>query len=180
MKYDTNPTHTTTTATEAFALKRGVCQDLTHVFIAAARYLDIPARYVGGYFHRADGIVQQDAGHAWAEAYVPAIGWVAFDPASGICATDAHVRVAAGLDYLGAAPVRGARRRRRHRKRGGQVAGRRPRGSCRADRIEGYGTTRFLSDQPNGSNTPQRGVWQTGAWVGQHWVIDQAPSDRKP
>ena len=110
MKYDTDPTHTTTTATEAFALKRGVCQDLTHVFIAAARYLDIPARYVGGYFHRADGIVQQDAGHAWAEAYVPAIGWVAFDPANGICATDAHVRVAVGLDYLGAAPVRGARR----------------------------------------------------------------------
>ena len=92
---------------EAFALKRGVCQDLTHVFLAAARYLDIPARYVGGYFHRADGIVQQDAGHAWAEAYVPAIGWVAFDPANGICATDAHVRVAVGLDYLGAAPVRG-------------------------------------------------------------------------
>jgi transglutaminase-like putative cysteine protease len=110
MKYDTNPTHTTTTAAEAFALKRGVCQDLTHVFIAAARYLDIPARYVGGYFHRADGIVQQDAGHAWAEAHVPAIGWVAFDPANGICATDAHVRVAVGLDYLGAAPVRGARR----------------------------------------------------------------------
>ena len=110
MKYDTDPTHAATTAAEAFALKRGVCQDLTHVFIAAARYLDIPARYVGGYFHRADGIVQQDAGHAWAEAYVPAVGWVAFDPANGICATDAHVRVAVGLDYLGAAPVRGARR----------------------------------------------------------------------
>jgi transglutaminase-like putative cysteine protease len=110
IKFDTDPTHTTTSAADAFALKRGVCQDLTHVFIAAARYLDIPARYVGGYFHRADGVVQQDAGHAWAEAYVPAIGWIAFDPANGICATDAHVRVAVGLDYLGAAPVRGARR----------------------------------------------------------------------
>jgi len=110
MKYDTDPTHTATTAAEAFALKRGVCQDLTHIFIAAARYLDVPARYVGGYFHRADGIVQQDAGHAWAEAHIPAIGWVAFDPANGICSTDAHVRVAVGLDYLGAAPVRGARR----------------------------------------------------------------------
>jgi len=110
MKFDTDPTHPATTAAEALALKRGVCQDLTHVFIAAARYLDIPARYVGGYFHRADGIVQQDAGHAWAEAYVPAVGWIAFDPANGVCATDAHVRVAVGLDYLGAAPVRGARR----------------------------------------------------------------------
>src|SRR5256885_11674629 len=110
MKFDTDPTHPATTAAEALALKRGVCQDLTNVFIAAARYLDIPARYVGGYFHRADGIVQQDAGHAWAEAYVPAVGWIAFDPANGACATDAHVRVAVGLDYLGAAPVRGARR----------------------------------------------------------------------
>ena len=108
--YDTDPTHTTTTAVEAFKLKRGVCQDLTHIFIAAARRLDIPARYVGGYFHRADGVTQQDAGHAWAEAYVPTVGWIAFDPTNGICATDAHVRVAVGLDYLGAAPVRGARR----------------------------------------------------------------------
>jgi transglutaminase-like putative cysteine protease len=40
---------------------------------------------------------------------VPDLGWVAFDPANGICATGAHVRVAVGLDYLGAAPVRGAR-----------------------------------------------------------------------
>ncbi len=110
MTYDTDPTHSATTAAEAFTLKRGVCQDLTHVFIAAARHLDIPARYVGGYFHRADGVTQQDAGHAWVEAYVPSIGWVAFDPTNGICATDAHVRVAVGLDYLGAAPVRGARR----------------------------------------------------------------------
>jgi len=110
MTYDTDPTHAATTAAEAFVLKRGVCQDLTHIFIAAARHLDIPARYVGGYFHRADGVTQQDAGHAWAEAYVPTIGWIAFDPTNGICATEAHVRVAVGLDYLGAAPVRGARR----------------------------------------------------------------------
>jgi len=110
MTFDTDPTHPATTAAEAFALKRGVCQDLTHIFIAAARQLDIPARYVGGYFHRADGVTQQDAGHAWAEAHVPALGWIAFDPANGICATEAHVRVAVGLDYLGAAPVRGARR----------------------------------------------------------------------
>src|SRR4249920_2547838 len=84
--YDTDPTHAATTAAEAFALKRGVCQDLTHIFIAAARSLAIPARYVGGYFHRDDGVTQQDAGHAWAEAHVPSIGWVAFDPANGICA----------------------------------------------------------------------------------------------
>ena len=58
---------------------------------------------------RDDGASEQDAGHAWAEAYVPELGWVAFDGANGLCATDAHVRVAVGLDYLGAAPLRGMR-----------------------------------------------------------------------
>ena len=56
-----------------------------------------------------DGIVDQEAGHAWAEAYVPDLGWVAFDAANGICTTDAHVRVAVGLDYLGVTPIRGTR-----------------------------------------------------------------------
>jgi transglutaminase-like putative cysteine protease len=107
--FDTDPTGAATTASEAFALKRGVCQDLTHIFIAAARSLSIPARYVSGYFHRIDGVVDQEAGHAWAEAFVPDLGWVAFDPTNGISATDAHLRVAIGLDYLGASPVRGTR-----------------------------------------------------------------------
>lgn len=107
--FDPDPTHAATTAAEAFALKRGVCQDLTHIFIAAARCIGIPARYIGGHFHRNDGVLEQDAGHAWAEAFVGDLGWVAFDAANGICTTDAHVRIAAGLDYLGAAPVRGTR-----------------------------------------------------------------------
>jgi transglutaminase-like putative cysteine protease len=107
--FDTSPTQTATTAAEAFALRRGVCQDLTHIFIAAARQLGTPARYVGGHFYRADGVTAQDAGHAWAEAYIENLGWVGFDPTNGISTTDAHVRVAAGLDYLGAAPVRGTR-----------------------------------------------------------------------
>ena len=107
--FDTDTTHVATTAREAFALRRGVCQDLTHVFIACARHLGIPARYVSGYFFRADGVVDQDAGHAWAEAKVPDLGWVGFDAANGISVADAHVRVAIGLDYLGAAPIRGTR-----------------------------------------------------------------------
>jgi len=108
--FDLDPTHAATTAAEAFALRRGVCQDLSHIFIGAARSLGIPARYVGGYFHRADGVVRQEAGHAWAEAFVPDVGWVGFDPANGISPTDQHVRVAIGLDFLGASPVRGARK----------------------------------------------------------------------
>src|SRR6476620_1165314 len=100
MTFDSRPTGVGTTARESFALKRGVCQDFTHIFIAAARHLGVPARYVSGYFCRADGVTEQDAGHAWAEALIPDLGWIAFDPANGISATDQHLRVAIGLDYL--------------------------------------------------------------------------------
>jgi transglutaminase-like putative cysteine protease len=95
-------------AAEAFARKGGPSRDLTHIFIGAAHALGIPARYVGGYCCSDDGAAQA-AGHAWAEALVPELGWIAFDPANGFCPTDAHVRVAIGLDALGAAPVRGMR-----------------------------------------------------------------------
>lgn len=96
------------TAAEVFALGRGVCQDHAHVFIAGARRLGAPARYVSGHLVRADGRVEQEAAHAWVEAWVEGLGWVGFDPANGVCPTEAYVRVATGLDYLGAAPVRGA------------------------------------------------------------------------
>jgi len=109
MTFDEDPTHSGTSAVEAFGLKRGVCQDYAHIFIACARSVGVPARFISGHFLRADGIVHQQAGHAWAEAFLPDLGWVAFDPANGICATDAHARIAMGLDYLGAAPVRGTR-----------------------------------------------------------------------
>ena len=100
----TTPTHT---AAEVLALGRGVCQDHAHVFIACARHMGVPARYVSGHLLRRDGQDDQEAAHAWAEAWVEGLGWVGFDAANGICATDRYVRVATGLDYLGAAPVRG-------------------------------------------------------------------------
>lgn len=109
MTFDTDPTNAGTTAADAFALRRGVCQDYAHIFIACARSGGVPARFVSGHFLRSDGVVQQDAGHAWAEAFVPKLGWVGFDAANAISTTDSHVRVAIGLDYLGAAPVRGTR-----------------------------------------------------------------------
>ncbi len=96
-------------AAKAFAQKHGTARDLTHIFVGAAHVLGIPARFVGGYFRKPDAKTVRDSGHAWAEAYVPDLGWVAFDPASGFCPTDAHVRVAVALDYLGAAPMRGTR-----------------------------------------------------------------------
>ena len=54
-------------------------------------------------------MVQQEAGHAWAEAWIENLGWIGFDPTHGVCPHESHVRIACGLDYLDAAPVRGAR-----------------------------------------------------------------------
>jgi len=94
-------------AAEAFARKRGAAKDLAHIFIGAAHTLGIPARFVRGYFRKPDA--EADTSHAWAEAHVPDLGWVGFDPSNGCCPTDGHVRVAIGLDSLGAAAVRGTR-----------------------------------------------------------------------
>jgi transglutaminase-like putative cysteine protease len=107
--YRLGATDVATTAAEALARGVGVCQDHSHIFIAAARHHGIPARYVGGYLWTGVETQEYSASHAWVEAYVQDLGWVGFDAANGICTTDAHARVAIGLDYLGAAPVRGTR-----------------------------------------------------------------------
>lgn len=110
MGHDDDASGSALNAAEAFGRKHGSARDLSHIFIGAAHCLGIPARYVAGYFRREDDSdATAKTGHAWVEAFVADLGWVAFDPANGFCPTDAHVRVAIGLDSLGAAPVRGAR-----------------------------------------------------------------------
>ncbi len=96
------------TAETAVAEGRGVCQDHTHVFLAAAREMGFPARYVSGYLMLNDRVAQE-AMHAWAEAHVESIGWVGFDVSNGISPDTRYVRVATGLDYQEAAPVTGTR-----------------------------------------------------------------------
>ena len=95
-----------TSAEAAIDLGAGVCQDHAHIFIAAARAMGYPARYVSGYLMMPDR-VQQDATHAWAEAHVPGLGWVGFDVSNAISPDQRYVRVATGLDYRDAAPVAG-------------------------------------------------------------------------
>jgi transglutaminase-like putative cysteine protease len=109
MTFDTQQTGADTAALDAFSAGHGVCQDFAHIFIAVARANRIPARYISGHLFRRDGAVLQEAAHAWAEAWVEDLGWTAFDPTNGICADDAYIRVAAGLDYRDAAPFSGAR-----------------------------------------------------------------------
>lgn len=104
--YEVGMTHVDTTAEEAIVAGHGVCQDHAHVFIAAARMLDIPARYVSGYLMMNDR-VQQEATHAWAEAWAEGLGWVGFDISNGISPDPRYVRVATGRDYRDAAPITG-------------------------------------------------------------------------
>ena len=104
--YGSGNTQVNTTAEEAVTSGVGVCQDHTHVFISAARALEIPARYVSGYLMMNDR-VEQEATHAWAEAYVHNLGWVGFDISNQISPDPRYVRVATGRDYKDAAPVTG-------------------------------------------------------------------------
>jgi len=110
MDYQIGVTDVQTAAADALERGAGVCQDHAHVFIATARLLGIPARYVGGYLWTGPESRDYDASHAWAEAYVPDRGWVGFDPANRICPTASYIRASVGLDYWSAAPVRGVRK----------------------------------------------------------------------
>jgi transglutaminase-like putative cysteine protease len=97
-----------TTAEGALAAGAGVCQDHAHIFISAARLARIPTRYVSGYLLM-ENQTEQVATHAWAEAFIPGLGWVGFDPANKVCPDERYVRVASGLCYRDCAPVSGMR-----------------------------------------------------------------------
>ncbi|MDR8014028.1 transglutaminase family protein [Ectopseudomonas guguanensis] len=105
--YQPGSTEVDTSAAEAFAGRRGVCQDHTHAFLACARSLGVPARYVSGYLFN-DG-AEHLASHAWAEAWLDD-AWYSFDVTNCLALPQRHLKLAVGLDYLDACPVRGMRR----------------------------------------------------------------------
>ena len=108
VRYETGVSHVGWTAEDTLAAGHGVCQDLAHVFVTAARLMGLPSRYVSGYLMMPDRVVQE-ATHAWAEVHLPDLGWVGFDPTHNKCPDAAYVRIATGLDYAEAAPVTGTR-----------------------------------------------------------------------
>ncbi|TCR92006.1 transglutaminase family protein [Rhizobium sp. BK376] len=108
VEYRSGSSDTDTTAEEALEAKSGVCQDHAHIFIAAARHIGLPARYISGYLLM-ENAVAQTATHAWAEVHIPGLGWVGFDPANNVCPDAGYVRIATGLCYRDAAPVSGMR-----------------------------------------------------------------------
>jgi transglutaminase-like putative cysteine protease len=97
MSFDPFQTDDPESAAEAFALRRGRPRDFAHIFIACARFLGAPARFVNGY-RVAEESGGEPGAHNWAEAHVPRLGWVAFDPTACICADPGYIRVAVGFD----------------------------------------------------------------------------------
>ena len=105
--YTPGVTAVDTSAAQAFASGAGVCQDHTHAFLACARSLGVPARYVSGYLFTENS--EHLASHAWAEAWIDD-AWYSFDVTNQLAKPERHLKLAIGLDYLDACPVRGMRR----------------------------------------------------------------------
>jgi transglutaminase-like putative cysteine protease len=112
-KYEKDATEVTTTVAEAFASRKGVCQDFAHVMIAGLRGLGLPAAYVSGYIRtlpppgkpRLEGA---DASHAWVSVWCgPEFGWLGLDPTNDQLIGDDHVVVARGRDYADVSPIDG-------------------------------------------------------------------------
>lgn len=112
-KYDPEATTVDTPAREAFKLKRGVCQDFSHIMIIALRSLGIPAGYVSGFLRTIpppgkERLEGADAMHAWVRVWCGKVaGWIELDPTNDIPAGTDHVVVAYGRDYSDVAPVIG-------------------------------------------------------------------------
>lgn len=91
-RYEPGATNYRTSAEEAFALGKGVCQDYSHILISLCRMSGIPARYVVGMLEG------EGASHAWTEIYDQE-RWIALDPTNLLVVDDRHIQISAGRDY---------------------------------------------------------------------------------
>lgn len=112
-RYDPKATDVDTPAEAAFRLRKGVCQDFTHVMIAGLRALGIPAGYVSGYLRTLPPpgkprLVGADAMHAWVRVWCgPIAGWMEYDPTNAVMASEDHILAGFGRDYADIAPLAG-------------------------------------------------------------------------
>ena len=113
MIYQAGVTSNTTTASQVFQSKTGVCQDYAQLMLACLRAWGLPGRYVSGYLrtHPAPGQTKwrgADQSHAWVSVWLgPESGWVDFDPTNNLMVTDEHVTLAWGRDFGDVSPLRG-------------------------------------------------------------------------
>ncbi|WP_210465425.1 transglutaminase domain-containing protein [Rufibacter roseolus] len=107
LEFDPEPTHVCTSANEVLKLRRGVCQDYTHLFLGIARLNRIPCRYVSGYLNQGLHLTGSAVMHAWAEAYIPGFGWQGFDPTNNLLADAHYIKATHGSDYADCSPIKG-------------------------------------------------------------------------
>ena len=112
MTYDGESTNVSTTANEAFELKKGVCQDYSHIMLGVLRARNIPARYVSGYLYVGENseLIGDAASHAWVEFMAPGIGWIGLDATNNVEALETHICLSAGRDYSDVSPLQGVYR----------------------------------------------------------------------
>jgi transglutaminase-like putative cysteine protease len=109
--YKPRSTGVATLATDALKLRAGVCQDFAHVALGMCRCSGIAARYVSGYFIKTQRKPdEEEASHAWIEAFVPGYGWAAYDPTHDRAADERYIKAASGRDYADIRPVSGTYR----------------------------------------------------------------------
>ncbi|WP_308602928.1 transglutaminase family protein [uncultured Fibrobacter sp.] len=97
---------------EILRIRKGVCQDFSHLMIACLRSLHLPCRYISGYLKThtladAQNLVGADATHAWVSSYFPNHGWVEFDPTNNIFGGLEHIIIAWGRDFGDVSPLKG-------------------------------------------------------------------------
>ncbi len=110
-EYQKGITTAASPVSEVLELRAGVCQDFTHLMVALARSMSIPARYVSGLLHPDDTDRERFRGytqsHAWCELYFPSYGWIGFDPTNSCVAGENYVKVGVGRDYRDVPPNKG-------------------------------------------------------------------------
>lgn len=110
--FDATATDVSTPVSEVLEKRRGVCQDFSHLMIAALKCMGLPARYVSGYIltHPPPGkprLQGADASHAWVSVWCPHLGWIDFDPTNNVIPKGEHITIGFGRDYDDVNPISG-------------------------------------------------------------------------
>jgi transglutaminase-like putative cysteine protease len=111
-KYEPLATDVSTPLAQVLRERRGVCQDFAQLAVGCLRSLGLAGRYVSGYLETdapqdRPKLIGADASHAWASAFLPALGWIDFDPTNAVFPGERHVTVAWGRDFSDVSPLRG-------------------------------------------------------------------------
>jgi transglutaminase-like putative cysteine protease len=106
-EYSPESTDVNTPIEDVLKIRKGVCQDFAHLFISVCRLNKIAARYVSGYLNQGAGFVGSSQTHAWAEVFIPEIGWIGFDSTNNLLADHHYIKIAHGTDYRDCSPIIG-------------------------------------------------------------------------